>query len=220
MEFQVSRSRFISKTLLLMAMGLLVTFGTGYMITNYVYYLSNGVMLAAMAAELGIVFYLRARVAKMNPSTAVMWFLIYSAVSGITFGTVFIAYDLSTLLIAFITAAVMFFSSGMIGMTTKKDLSTLSRFLMMALIGLLAVSLIQIFVPLSGMNKGISIIGMLVFAGFTAYDMQMIKNVHENAYNMDPNDVSRFVTVAALALYLDFINIFLYLLRFASNGDD
>lgn len=220
MEYRLSQSKFISKTLLVMALGLLVTYGTGMLASNYLGYINFTTMLVAMFLELGVVIYLRSKVAKMSPAKATLWFLIYSALNGITFATIFVVYDLTTIGTVFIIAALMFASSAMVGMTTKKDLSMFGQFLTMALIGLLIVSLVNIFLPLKGLNLTISIFGMLLFSGLTAYDMQKIKCFHEQAYYMNSNDVSRFTIIAALELYLDFINIFLYLLRFASNNDN
>ncbi|AWZ47728.1 hypothetical protein C3495_02210 [Clostridiaceae bacterium 14S0207] len=220
MEYRLSQSKFISKTLLVMALGLLVTYGTGMLASNYLRYISFTTMLVAMFLELGVVIYLRSKVSKMSPAKATSWFLIYSALNGITFATIFVLYDLTTIGTVFIIAALMFASSAMVGMTTKKDLSMFGQFLTMSLIGLLIVSLVNIFLPLKGLNLTISIFGMLLFSGLTAYDMQKIKYFHEQAYYMNSNDVSRFIIIAALELYLDFINIFLYLLRFASNNDN
>lgn len=216
-EYGVSQSKFISKTLLLMALGLLVTYGTGFALMNIIQYIKPVYLYVAMATELGVVIYLRSRVRKLSPAKAIMWFLVYSALNGFTFSLIFASYRLQTLGIVFIVSSVMFFSSAMIGMTTKKNLSAMGQFLYMVIIGLFLISIIQIFIPLRGLNLTISIVGMLAFAGLTAYDMQKIKYFHSQSYNMAESDVYRFIIISALELYLDFINIFLYLLTLAND---
>lgn len=218
MEQSVSRNNFISKTMLFMAMGLVVTFLSGYILMNNLAYLTKGMFIGAIFLEIALVVVLRALVEKMSPLIAAMCFLLYSAVSGVTFSIIFLAYSVSTILTVFVIAAIMFFCSAMIGITTKKDLSTMVRFLYMGLVGLVLIGLASLFVPSLAFNKGVAVIGIIIFSALTAYDMQKVKRIHENAYNMDPNTVNKYVIIAALELYLDFINIFLYLLRFAKNS--
>ncbi|WP_142414346.1 Bax inhibitor-1/YccA family protein [Hathewaya massiliensis] len=216
-EYRVSESRFISKTLLLMGIGLLITYGIGFSLTNMIQYIRPMHMYMAMAAELGVVIYLRSRVRKLSPAKATMWFFIYSALNGVTFSLIFAMYSLKTLGIVFVISSVMFISSAMIGFTTKKNLGAMGQFFLMVIIGLLLMSIVQIFIPLKGLNLTISVVGMLAFSGLTAYDIQKIKFFHSQSYNMDKNDVYRFIIISALELYLDFINLFLYVLRLAND---
>lgn len=218
MEESISENNFISKTMLFMAMGLVVTFLSGYILMNNLMYLTKGMFIGAIFLEIVLVLVLRSLVQKMSPLVASMCFLLYSAVSGVTFSVIFLAYSVATILTVFVIAAIMFFCSAMIGITTKKDLSVMARFLYMGLIGLVLIGFTSLFIPSLAFNKLVAIIGIIIFSALTAYDMQKVKNIHENAYNMDPSTVNRYVIIAALELYLDFINIFLYLLRFAKSS--
>ena len=101
----------------------------------------------------------------------------------------------------------------MIGITTKRDLSVFARFFMMLVIGIILMSIAGMFLDITGLNFIISIIGIIAFCGLTAYDMQKIKNFHNKCYNVGAEDVSRYVIISALSLYLDFINLFLFVLR-------
>ena len=107
----------------------------------------------------------------------------------------------------------MFLCSAMVGMTTKRDLSMFGRFLMMMVLGLLLLTVVQVIFGLSGMSFGITLLGIGVFCGLTAYDMQKVKRFHAECYYLNPEDVTKFVIISALELYLDFINLFWYVFR-------
>jgi len=212
-SFEKSQSNFISKTLLTMGMGLLVTFIVSFVTPLFMANINPALILISAVGELGLVFYLSARINKISANKARMWFYVYSALNGFTLSIIFSAYGLGTVATVFLITAVMFLSSSMIGMTTKKDLSVFARFFMMLVIGIILMSIVGMFLNISGLNFIISIIGIVAFCGLTAYDMQKIKKFHNQCYNVGSEDVSRYVTISALSLYLDFINIFLFVLR-------
>lgn len=212
-SFEKSESNFISRTLLTMGMGLLVTFIVSFVTPLFMANINPALILISAFGELGLVFYLSARINKISANKARMWFYVYSALNGFTLSIIFSAYGLGTVATVFLITSVMFLSSSMIGMTTKKDLSVYARFFIMLVIGIIIMSIVGMFLNISGLNFIISIIGIIAFCGLTAYDMQKIKKFHNQCYNVGSEDVSRYVIISALSLYLDFINIFLFVLR-------
>jgi len=206
-----SKSNFMGRTLLLMGAGLLVTFIVGMLMSQYIMDVSKVVFYGAMILELVLVVILVKNVAKMSTPTAIFWFLVYSAVNGITMSVIFTTVNQGQLITVFALTAGMFFSSGMIGLTTKKDLSAMGQFLSMFVIGLILLMIMQMFIASSTLNIGIGLLGITVFCGLTAYDMQKIKRMQEESNDMHG------VVLAALALYLDFVNLFLFVLRLFSN---
>ncbi|WP_163192505.1 Bax inhibitor-1/YccA family protein [Clostridium thermarum] len=217
-----SQNNFISKTLLTMALGLLVTFAVAVATPMFLAdILTPQIIIAACAGEVIIVFYLSRRIEKLSIGSARMWFFAYSVLNGFTLSVTLAYYGFGQAAVAFGLSAAMFFSSAMIGMTTKKNLSTLGRVLIMGVVGLLLIALVQIIFPsaFAGMNLLIAFLGIAIFCGLTAYDMQQIKYFHNSSYAYDEVYASKFVIIAALNLYLDFINIFIYVLRLL-KGDD
>lgn len=212
-SFEKSQTNFISRTLLTMGVGLLVTFFVAFLTPLVMPNINSALMVIAIFGELGLVIYLSARINKMAANTARMWFYVYAALNGFTLSLIFSAYGLDTVTTVFLITSVMFLSSAMIGMTTKRDLSVFARFFMMLVIGIILMSIAGIFLNITGLNFIISIIGIIAFCGLTAYDMQKIKKFHNQCYNVGSEDVSRYVIISALSLYLDFINLFLFVLR-------
>ncbi|HEY5560858.1 MAG TPA: Bax inhibitor-1/YccA family protein [Clostridiaceae bacterium] len=212
-SFEKSQTNFIGRTLLTMSTGLLVTFIVSMLISNTKMVLNPYIMIVSFIAEIGIVFYLSSRIAKMSPGVARMWFYTYAALNGVTFSLIFLSYAAGTIGLVFLLSSAMFFCSAMVGMTTKVDMSAFGRFFMMAVIGLMLLMLAQVLFGLSGMDMLISLVGIGVFSGLTAYDMQKIKNIHRDCYNLSPEETGRYTIISALRLYLDFINIFLFTLR-------
>jgi len=197
----------MGKTLCLMGVGLLITFIVATWVSQYITNLPGPVFLGAMILELVMVVTLVKRVAKMSTSTAIFWFLAYSAVNGVTLSIIFTTVPQFQLITVFALTSLMFFSSGMIGLTTKKDLSVIGQFAMMFVIGLIILMVMQIFVVSATFNLGISLLGITIFCGLTAYDMQKIKLMQAQSNDMHG------VVLAALSLYLDFVNLFLFVLR-------
>lgn len=209
----------LKKVYMWMFIGLLVTFITGYYVSineNIVYKIySTSLYWILSIIELVLVIVLSARVGKMNITTSRIMFLIYSFVTGLTFSSIFIAYELGSIIYVFFIAALLFLVFSAIGYFTKLDLTKMGTFLLMALIGILICSVVNIFVGNGLFEIIISSISVLVFLGFTAYDVNKIKLL-ENYYP----DENSLAIAGALELYLDFINIFIDLLRLFGNNRD
>jgi FtsH-binding integral membrane protein len=165
-----------------------------------------------MLAPLGIVFYLSARINHMSAQKAQTWFWIYSGAMGLSLAYIFLAYTgVSIARTLFITAG-SFAGLSLYGYTTKRDLSGMRGFLVMGLIGIILASIVNIFMQSAGLHFAVTVIGVLVFAGLTAYDTQEIKNSYYQAGNSE-----HLAIMGALRLYLDFINLFIFLLQFLGD---
>jgi len=166
-------------------------------------------------AELGLVFYLSARIEKIQAGTATGLFLGYAGLNGLTLSMVFLAYTNSSIAATFFITAGMFGAMAVYGLVTKRDLSGIGSFLFMGLIGIIIASVVNIFLKSSSLYWAISLIGVFVFVGLTAYDVQKIKNMGEQGIMEQGGEaIQKGAIMGALALYLDFINLFLMLLRF------
>lgn len=212
-------SKIMPKVFLWMFIGLAVTFLTGSYIANdpslILDLFTGGSVFLIFIAELAIVIFLTARIHKMKPTTAKIMFLLYSFITGLTFASVFVVYDISSIMYVFLATALIMLVFGVIGYTTKMDLTKLSSFLFMAIIGILIMSLINIFVGSEEFSLGICIISVIVFIIYIAFDVQKVKQLYEQ--NALPEE--NLAIYGALQLYLDFINIFLDLLRIFGNRD-
>ena len=163
-----------------------------------------------MLAPLGFVFYLSARIKKMSVSSAQITFWIFSAIMGLSLASIFIVYTQASIARVFFISSGTFAAMSLYGYTTKKDLTKLGGFLFMGLIGIIIASLVNLFFQSSALHFAISVIGVLVFVGLTAYDTQSIKNMY---YAGDSESVGgKKALMGALRLYLDFINLFIMLL--------
>ncbi len=172
-------------------------------------------------AELGFVFYLSARIQKIQASTATALFVIYAILNGITLSFIFLAYTATSIASTFVVCSVTFLACSIYGMVTKRDLTSMGGFLTMGLIGIIIASVVNIFLQSSGMAMVISYVGVLVFVGLTAYDTQKLKTM---AVTLPDNAsgamVRKGAIMGALTLYLDFINLFLMLLRIMGGNRD
>ena len=211
-----------------MTTGLLLTglvayfFGKASIVTNELGQIigitSIGAMLfgsplkwVVMLAPLGFVFYLSAKINKMSVSSAQITFWIFSAIMGLSLASIFIVYTQASIARVFFISSGTFAAMSLYGYTTKKDLTKLGGFLFMGLIGIIIASLVNLFFQSSALHFAISVIGVLVFVGLTAYDTQSIKNMY---YAGDSESVGgKKALMGALWLYLDFINLFIMLLR-------
>ncbi|QPC83212.1 Bax inhibitor-1/YccA family protein [Phototrophicus methaneseepsis] len=224
-----------------MGLGLLVTAGVSYLVTSAVY--SNPELLSAFATgwiillvvQLGIVFGLSWAINRISPTMALGLFFVYAATMGVTLGAVFFGITaepvpggyapasegLWAIAKAFATTAGLFGVMTVIGYTTKIDLSKFGTFLLMALIGLIIASVVNIFMQSTMLDFIISAAGVLIFTALTAYDTQKIKRMAAMPEMRQKSDaMTRLSIMGALTLYLDFINLFMYLLRiFAGNRD-
>ncbi|MET3634832.1 Bax inhibitor-1/YccA family protein [Streptococcus sp. SGI.013] len=171
--------------------------------------------MAAGFIELALVFVASSSARKNSPA-ALPIFLTYSALNGFTLSFIIAQYTGATVLSAFLSSALLFFVMALIGRVTNKDLSGMRKALMAALIGIVLASLVNIFLGSSGMSFMISIISVVIFSGLIAYDNQMIKNVY---YQTGGRVQDGWAISMALSLYLDFINLFLNLLRILGRND-
>lgn len=169
-----------------------------------------------MFAPLGLVLWMSFGIHRMAESTAKMLFWVYATLMGMSLSTIFLAYTGASIATTFFAAASAFGALSLYGYTTQKDLSGMRTFLIMGLVGLIIASIINIFMKSSTMDFVISAVGVLLFAGLTAYDTQKIKNMYFEVAGSDFH--GRAVVMGALTLYLDFINMFLFLLRFLGQN--
>ena len=205
-----------------MFIGLLVTFFTGYYLSLHpetmVKIFGTWSLILIIIIELALVIFLSARITKMKPATAIISFIIYSAVSGLTFSTIFVTYELGSIMYVFLLAAIIFAVFALIGATTKTDFTKVGPYLLIGLIAIIICSIINIFLNNSTFDLIVTIIAIGIFVIYTAYDVQQIKKLNE--LSLIPED--NLAIYGALELYLDFINLFLRLLQLfgSSNGDD
>jgi len=216
---QVRVNSFIQSVYNWMAIGLALTGGVAFYVghspamVNLIF--GNQLLFFGLIiAELGLVFYLSARVQKLQASTATALFMIYAALNGATLSFVFLAYTNTSIASTFFVCAGTFVACSVYGMVTKRDLTSVGGFMMMGLIGIIIASVINIFVHSSAMAMIISYVGVLVFVGLTAYDTQKLKHMAlTQPEGLDPAVARKGAIMGALTLYLDFINMFLFLLR-------
>lgn len=211
--------RTYTKVFAWMFIGLLVTFLTGYIVSinenMLVSIFEKNLWMIFAIVEIVLVIFLSARIRKMNSMIAKMCFIVYSFVSGLTFSSIFITYKIVSIIYVFGITAVLFGIFALIGRFTKVDLSKISTFLFMALIGIVICSLINLFLKNEGFDLGITIISVIVFIGYTAYDVQKFKLLQNSFENED-----NLAICGALELYLDFINLFINLLRLLAKRDN
>ena len=170
-------------------------------------------------AEFGLVIGISGAINKLSAVTATLLFVLYSIVNGATLSVIFMAYTMSSIASVFFITAGLFGVMAFIGYTTKTDLTSIGKILFMALIGIILATIVNMFVGSSMLNMIVSYIGVVIFTGLTAYDSQKIKNMLYNADSMDEG-MQKIALLGSLTLYLDFINLFLMLLRiFGGNRD-
>lgn len=202
-----------------MFIGLLLTFLTGYTVANnlnmllFVYEGNKWIIFSII--EIILVIFLSARIQKMNPITAKICFVIYSIVTGLTFSSIFLTYKLGSIIYVFGITALLFGIFALFGHFTKMDLGKISTYLFMGLLGIIICSIINMFVGSETFDITICIVGIIIFLGYTAYDVKKINYLSEAFENED-----NLAIYGALELYLDFINLFLKLLRLFAKRDD
>ena len=174
---------------------------------------SNSILLWGLViAEFAIVFGVSAAINRLSLTTATLLFVLYSVINGALFSSIFLVYTMSSIASVFFITAGTFGVMALVGYTTKKDLSSMGKILFMALIGIIIATIVNIFLKSSGLEMIVSYLGVLIFVGLTAYDTQKIKNMLLMA--PDASEASQKIALlGALNLYLDFINLFIYLLR-------
>jgi hypothetical protein len=203
---------FLTQAFLWMFIGLLVTAGVAFVVQ------SNERLLAfaadsfffLMIAQFGLVFAISLGIRKLSATAALGLFFVYAASLGLTIGLIVMAYTGTSVVTAFVSASAIFGSAAIYGAVTKRSLVGLGPILFMGLIGILVASLLNIFLANDALSWVISVIGVVIFTGLTAWDVQRIQN---GDFAVATGSMEKGAVIAALALYLDFINIFLFLLR-------
>lgn len=171
------------------------------------------VFIGFVIAELALVIFLSARIQRLAGSTATMLFMLYSALNGATFSVFLMAYTMPSVATVFFITAGTFGATSLYGLVTKRDLTSLGGFMMMGLIGIIIASVVNLFMQNPMVYMVISYVGVIVFVGLTAYDTQRLRVMGESVPANDPEAVRRGTIMGALALYLDFINLFIMMLR-------
>jgi FtsH-binding integral membrane protein len=177
--------------------------------------LQSPLMWVFILAPLALVFFLSARINTLSAATARLLFFIYAALVGVSLSILLHIYTSASITRVFFIAAAMFGALSVFGYTTRRDLSGLGTFLFMGLIGVIIASLVNLFLQSSGLDWLISVVGVGVFAGLTAYDTQRIKAMYDSGD--DETSAGRKSVISALSLYLNFINLFMMLLRLAGS---
>lgn len=225
-QVQVRVNAFVRSVYNWMAIGLGLTGLSAFYVANSpeiqrVIFGSGIVFFGLIIGQLALVFTISSRIYRMQATTATALFILYSLLNGTTLSAIFLAYARSTITNAFFVCAATFVACSVYGYTTRRDLTSLGGFLMMGLFGIVIASLVNLFFQSNAVSMVVSYIGVLVFIGLTAYDTQAIKNMAlTQPADIDAGAVRKGAILGALKLYLDFINLFLMLLRiFGSNRE-
>lgn len=204
-----------------MTMGLLTTAGISVFLSSSGFIPSQGFFIGAIIAQLAIVFGLSMAINKLSATVAGLLFFAYAAITGVTFSILFLVYPIGSISAAFFTTAGVFAAMTIVGLTTKVDLSKYSTYFMMALIGLVIAMVVNWFLGSTLIDFAISVFGVLLFTALTAYDTQKISRMAADPkFQINSEETVKFSVIAALTLYLDFINLFLFLLRLFGGGRD
>lgn len=174
---------------------------------------NNFLFWGLLIAEVGLVMYLSARIHRISFSTATILFIVYSVLNGVTMSILFMVYTMSSIATTFFVTAGTFGATALYGYVTKKDLTRIGNLCIMGVIGLIIASLVNLFLHNSMMDLIISYIGVLLFVGLTAYDSQKIKQLLSDDSIEINETTQKIALMGSLTLYLDFINLFIYLLR-------
>jgi len=224
-----------------MSVGMLITFAAAWALAGLAvtdvpnayqigadkYLTSLGVSLYAsplkwvvMFAPLAFVFGFSAMIDRMSAATAQVVFYAFAAVMGVSISSIFLVFTGYSIIQVFLITSIAFAGLSLWGYTTKKDISGWGSFLIMGVIGLIVASIVNLFWPMPGLAFAISILGVLIFAGLTAYDTQKIKNTYVmHAHTGDTEWLGKAAIMGALNLYLDFINMFMFLLQLLGNRE-
>ncbi len=225
-QVQTRVNEFIRSVYNWMAVGLALTGFTAYYVANtpalvQAVFGNQILFFGLIIGQLGLVFFISARIQRLQASTATALFLLYSVLMGVTLSFIFLVYTASSITSTFFICAATFVACSVYGWTTKRDLTSLGGFLFMGLIGIIIASVVNIFIRSSAMHMIISYIGVLVFVGLTAYDTQHLKTMALNQpADLEAGVIRKGAIMGALKLYLDFINLFLMLLRIFGGGRD
>jgi len=225
-QAQILVNTFIRSVYNWMAIGLALTGVVAFYVSNspsiqQLIFGNRLVFFGLIIGELALVFSLAARVNKMQASTATGLFVLYAALNGATLSSIFLVYTQASITSTFFICAATFVACSVFGMTTKRDLTSMGGFLMMGLIGIIIASVVNMFLRSSGMSIIISYVGVIVFVGLTAYDTQKLKTMAlDQPSGLGAGVIRKGAILGALSLYLDFINLFLMLLRIFGSPRD
>lgn len=211
------------KVYLWMSMALVITGFTAYLVaSNYalqeLIFGNQAVMWILIIAELAIVFGVSAAINKLSLTMATLLFVLYAIINGAVLSMIFLVYTASSIAMVFFITAGTFAAMSIYGYTTKSDLTSWGKILIMGVIGLVIASVVNIFLKSSALEMIVSYVGVLIFVGLTAYDTQKIKQMCLQAPDMGET-MQKYALLGALSLYLDFINLFIYLLRILGRRD-
>ena len=176
---------------------------------------SGPLTIVLLLGTLGLVFFISFRINRLQYTTALTLFMAYAALLGVTLSSIFLAYTGASITRVFFISAASFGALSLYGYSTQRDLSAMGSFMIMGLFGIIIASLVNIFLKSSGLDWAISVLGVGIFAGLTAYDTQRIKEMYDSMD--DDGTMGRKAIMGALSLYLDFINLFLMLLRLVGD---
>jgi len=210
------KNEFLGKVFRWFGLGLLITFLTAYFTSNSIVMLTfiftTPVYIIIFIAEIVIAIWLSTRIRRMESSLTKILYAMYSVLTGLTFSTIFIAYEMSSIIYVFLATSLIFLIFSLLGKNSNADLSKLRTYLFVALLSILILELINIFVMNNNLDMVLCGVGVLVFTGYVYYDVNKIINYYDYTDNM--------AVVGAFNLYLDFINIFLKLLRLFGKKRD
>ncbi|MGQ9805633.1 MAG: Bax inhibitor-1/YccA family protein [Chlorobiales bacterium] len=217
------QTRVMNQVYLWMTLGLALTGATGFFVATtesvkQVIFGNQIVFWGLVIAELGLVFVISGLINRLSAAAATGLFFLYSALNGLTLGAIFLVYSLGSIAGVFLITAGTFGVMSLYGITTKTDLTKIGNLLFMALIGIVIAGLVNIFIGSSMLSLIISVIGVVIFTGLTAYDAQRIKEM--SALALDGESEGKIAVMGALSLYLNFINLFLSLLRLFGSRDE
>lgn len=224
-QAQLHVNSFIRSVYNWMAIGLALTGFVAYYVANTPAIINRivqnpMVLFGLIIGELALVFFLIARVHRIQATTATAIFVFYAALNGVVLSLIFLVYTRASITSTFFVCAATFVACSIYGYTTKRDLTSVGGFMAMGLIGIIIASVVNIFIKSSAMSMIISYVGVLVFVGLTAYDTQKLKEMAlTQPADVGAAAVRKGAIMGALTLYLDFINLFLFLLRILGNRE-
>lgn len=225
-DVKLRENALMKNVYLWMILGLAVTAGIAFFVSTSeaalrFIFLNPIVTIAIFIAQLVLVMVLSGRVERLSTGAAVGTFLGYSALTGVTLSSIFLAYTGTSIAIAFMSALSVFIGGAIYGAVTKKDLRSWGGYLTMGLFGLIIASLLNMLFRSSGLDLIVSVIGVVLFTGLTAWDSQRVSDINrEYGQSMTSEELTKLGILGALSLYLDFLNIFLYLVRIVGRSDN
>lgn len=225
-DVKLRENALMKNVYLWMILGLAVTAGIAFFVSTSeaalrFIFLNPIVTIAIFIAQLVLVMVLSGRVERLSTGAAVGTFLGYSALTGVTLSSIFLAYTGTSIAVAFISALSVFVGGAVYGAVTKKDLRSWGGYLTMGLFGLIIASLLNMFFRSSGLDLIVSFVGVVLFTGLTAWDSQRVSDINrEYGPSMTSEELTKLGILGALSLYLDFLNIFLYLVRIVGRSDN